>query len=572
MNSTQLTSTRKGYLPDALKITDWNSLEPFFKELQEREVNSLPELMQWMYDRSELDTLVSEEFRWRYVNVTRNTDDKEANELLDYFYEHLEPKLKAAAFGLNKKLVESPFIGQVDKSRYGIYLRNVQTQIDIYRDENLPLFREMNSLEKQYANITGNMEIVHDGQTLTMPQAHKLLKDPNRELRETIYRKISEVRLEEAQKLDDLFDKLLKLRHQVAVNCGFDNYRDYKFVSMGRHDYSADDCLAFHQSVEEEIVPLAALLQEEHRQELGVEDMRPWDLEAEAPGNKPLQPFEAAADLIANSITALGKVDEGFGTLLANMDKRGFLDLESRKGKAPGGYNMTMPKTGLPFIFMNAAGTDRDLKTMVHEAGHAVHSLLSHPLEVLGLKQYPSEVAELASMSMELFTMADWGVFYDSEEELVRSKQNQLKGIIKILPWIATIDAFQHWLYTHPGRTQAERKAAWLQTMDRFSGGGVNWQGLEDAKAYSWQKQLHLYEVPFYYIEYGFAQLGAVAMWRQYLSHPVQAISNYKEALKLGYTKSIPEIYQTAGIEFRFDREYISNLAVFLKGEYEKLQ
>lgn len=572
MSNTATPQATNGYLPEDFKVTDWNTLEPYFKELQDRPVNSLQELMQWMYDRSELDTLIGEEFRWRYVNVTRNTDDKEANELLDYFYEHLEPKLKAASFGLNKKLVESPFVEQVDQTRYGIYLRDVQTQIDIYREENLPLFKEMNSLEKQYAQITGNMEIEHDGQTLTMPQAAKLLKDPNRAVRETIYKKITEVRQKDAQKLDDLFDRLLELRHQVAVNCGFDNYRDYKFVAMGRHDYSVEDCLAFHKSVEEEIVPLATQLQEEHRQEIGVDELRPWDLDAEAPGKTPLQPFNDASDLIANSVKTLAAVDTGFGDLLKDMDQRGFLDLESRKGKAPGGYNMSMPKTGLPFIFMNAAGTDRDLKTMVHEAGHAVHSLLSHPLEVLGLKKYPSEVAELASMSMELFTMAGWGVFYDSEEELTRSKQNQLKGIIKILPWIATIDAFQHWLYTHPGHSQDERKAAWLEVSGRFKSGAVNWEGLEDARAYGWQKQLHLYEVPFYYVEYGFAQLGAVAMWRQYLKDPVQAINNYKEALKLGYTKSIPEIYQTAGIAFRFDQEYISDLAAFLKGEYEKLQ
>lgn len=560
--------TTTSLVPDGLQVTDWASVQQYYNDLLKRDIDSLDSLKQWLKDLSDIDTVVSEDFRWRYVNMTRDTTDKEVSDRLQEFYEEIDPNLKTISFKLNTKLIVCPFTKQLD-DKYAIYLRSAQKQVDLFREENLPLFKEMSLLEKKYAGIIGAMSIEHDGKTLTIAQAGKLLKSSDRELRETIYRKVNDRRKQDADELENLFDELLKLRHQVALNCGFNNYRDYKFVAMGRFDYTVADCEDFHKSVAEVIVPLVAKIEEEKRQKLGLDVLKPWDTEADADPNSSLAPFSNSEELVSRSIETLAKVKPLFGEVLKDMDQAGLLDLESRAGKAPGGYNMTLPKTGLPFIFMNAAGTDRDVKTMVHEAGHAVHSYLSRDLEILGFKRYPSEVAELASMSMELFTMPYWDSFYPDAGDLQRAQKDQLKGIIGTLPWIANIDKFQHWLYTNPGHTRQQRTDAWLRIYKEFHTDNIDWSGEESVLEILWHKQLHIFEVPFYYIEYGFAQLGAVAMWQQYQADATKAIVNYSAALELGYTQSIPAIYEKAGIEFKFDNAYISSLMDTLWTAYE---
>ncbi len=559
------------FVPADFTITDWAGLEPYYQELLDRPINNVGMLQQWLADRSEIDSIVSEEFRWRYINMTRDTRDTEASEKLQFYYKEIDPKLNATNFELNKKLVASPFINELDPQQYFIYLRNVRKQIDLYREENLPLFKELKLKENEYAAITGNLEIEHDGKKLTLQQANTYLKNPDRNVRETVYRKVSECRMAVKQRLEDLFDELLQLRHRIALNAGFGNYRDYKFASMGRFDYTPADCEAFHHSVEEVVTPIVAGLIQDRKQKLGVDPLKPWDLDVDTTGRPALKPYQNGTELATKTLEVLDSVDHYFAECLQKMRERGYLDLDSRSGKAPGGYNMTLPETGSAFIFMNSAGTDRDVKTMVHEAGHAVHSFLSHQQELVYFRQYPSEVAELASMSMELFTMPHWSIFYSDSEELKLSQKLQLEGIIKVLPWIAIIDKFQHWIYTHPGHTQQQRKEVWASIYREFhQGDPTDWNGLEEKLAHLWHKQLHLFEVPFYYIEYGMAQLGAVAMWRQMLQRGPEAINNYKEALTLGYTRSIGDIYRTAGIEFRFDKEYINELMAFLMAEYEQ--
>lgn len=570
ISSNPVNGEQKSLVPADLQVTDWASVEKYYTDLLDRDINSLDELKQWLKDLSDIDTVVSEDFRWRYVHMTCDTANKEISDKLQQFYEEIDPQLKTVSFKLNSKLIACPFTKELDE-RYAIYLRSAQKQVDLFRQDNLPLFKEMSLLEKKYAGIIGAMSIEHDGKTLTLAQAGKLLKSSDRALRETIFKTVNERRLQDAEELEALFDKLLELRHQVALNCGFDNYRDYKFVAMGRFDYSVADCEDFHKSVAEVIVPLVAKIEKEKCEKLGLDVLKPWDTEADPDPNSSLNPFNTSEELISRSIASLSKVDPLFGEVVNSMNDKGMLDLESRAGKAPGGYNMTMPKTGLPFIFMNAAGTDRDVKTMVHEAGHAVHSYLSRDLDILGFKRYPSEVAELASMSMELFTMPYWDSFYPEAKDLERAQRDQLKGIIGILPWIANIDKFQHWIYTNPGHSRQQRKDAWVRIYKEFhTDGGVDWSGNEQYLDILWHKQLHIFEVPFYYIEYGFAQLGAVAMWQQYMADPSAAVSNYSKALELGYTASIPDIYKKAGIEFKFDNAYISSLMTTLWDAYTK--
>jgi oligoendopeptidase F len=361
------------------------------------------------------------------------------------------------------------------------------------------------------------------------------------------------------------------LRHQIAQNANFENYRDYKFKALGRFDYTVEDCYNFHQSIASIICPINKELDELRKSEMGLDELRPWDTQVDPKERSPLTPFEGADELVEKSIHSLKKVNPFFSQCISTMNKMGHLDLDSRDGKRPGGYNMPLPITGAPFIFMNAAGTVKDVCTMVHESGHAVHSFLTHNLKLNSNKSVPSEVAELAAMTMELLTMDAWDVFFDNEEDLRRAKIWQLKKIINILPWIAAIDKFQHWLYTHPNHTAEERRKEWLSIHQEFGSPVVNWEGFEDYRANLWHRQLHIYEVPFYYIEYGFAQLGALAIWKNYKENPEQTVQQYINALELGYTKPIGEIYKMAGIAFNFSSEYVSELGAFVKKELSAL-
>lgn len=556
---------KRSFLPENYQLTDWASLEPYLEDLKNRTLDSKEALDQWMRDVSEVEAVIGEDAAWRQIKMTLDTTDKAVEEAFTYFCMEIEPKMKPYFFALNKKLLDCPYTQELDKTVYYPYLRSVKNAVELYREENVPLEAEMSVLAQQYGVISGKMTIEQEGKEYTLQQAAKFLQQSDRQLRETIFRKIAERRMQDIDELNELFNKLLALRQQVAKNAGFDNYRDYKFRALGRFDYTPEDCFAFHDAVREHILPLNAMLSEHRRKRLGLDKMRPWDSSAEPVGTEPLQPFETGVELSDKSVQVFGRLGDYFQRCLQTMTEMQRLDLESRKGKAPGGYNCPLPETGVPFIFMNAAGTIGDLITMMHEGGHAVHSFLSHELPLSSLKEYPMEIAELASMSMELFSMEHWDVFFSDKNELQRAQVEELERVISVLPWIATIDKFQHWLYTHPGHTNEERTAEWLKIMDEFSTHQTDWSGFEDYRAVFWQKQLHLYEVPFYYIEYGIAQLGAIAMWRQYRGNKQQALENYKKALAQGYTKTLPQLYETAGIQFNFSPAYVAELGQFVK-------
>ena len=559
-----LVQKERKFLPVDFKISNWESVQPYFDELKNRAIENKEQLMAWLDNISELEAVISEDACWRQIKMTCDTTNKELEEAFIYFCMEIEPKMKPYGFELNKKLLECPYTKELDNNLFFPYLRSVDNAAKLYREENVPLQAEMSVLAQQYGAISGAMSVEVDGKEYTMQQAIKFLHSPDRSLRETVFSKMAARRLQEKDKLNELFDKLLALRQQIAVNAGFENYRDYKFRELGRFDYTIADCFAFHEAVREHILPLQAMLMRHKQKKLGVTTMRPWDSEAEPVGTEPLHPFTDGKELNAKAMEVFSRLQPFFSGCLETMQQMNRLDLDSRKGKAPGGYNCPLAETGVPFIFMNAAGTMGDVITMMHEGGHAVHSFLSHPLELSAFKEYPMEIAELASMSMELFSMEHWDVFFDNENELQRAQLEEMERVITVLPWIATIDKYQHWLYTHPGHSVAEREAAWLAILNEYSTGITDWSGLDEYRASFWQKQLHLYEVPFYYIEYGIAQLGALAMWRQYRLNKEQALENYMNALSMGYTKTLKELYTTAGIKFDFSPAYIKELADFV--------
>ncbi len=569
--SADIQKLKHSFLPEHFSLTDWATLEPYFIQLQNREINSSEDLEQWLKDMSEMEAFISEDACWRQVRMTCDTENKTLEEAFNFFFMEIQPKIQPYADILNKKLVECPFTKGLDQEKYFTYLRSVRKSIDLFREANIPLQSESAVLQQQYGTIAGKMMIEQDGQEYTLQQAGKFLESEDRNIRETVYKKISERRLVDKEPLNELFSKLVALRHQVALNAGFSNYRDYKFAEMGRFDYTPASCFQFHEAVKKEVVPLVNQIYQEQQQRLGLDTMRPWDTEAEPAGIEPLRPFTDGRDLLDKSIKCLDALNPFFGDCLRKMDALNHLDLDSRKGKAPGGYNMPLAESGAPFIFMNAASQMSDLTTMVHEGGHAIHSFLAHGLELTGFKEYPTEMAEVASMAMELFTMDHWDVFFDNEEEMKRAKRHQLERVITIFPWIATIDKFQHWVYENPNHTVEERKENWLRILNEFATTAIDYSGLEAFRSYNWQRQLHLFEVPFYYIEYGIAQLGAIGMWKQYRDNPEKALENYMKGLSLGGTKTLPELYAAAGIDFDFSPEKISELMIFVKNELEKL-
>ena len=569
--SADIQKLKHSFLPEHFSLTDWATLEPYFIQLRDREINSGQDLEQWLKDMSEMEAFISEDACWRQVRMTCDTENKTLEEAFNFFFMEIQPKIQPYADILNKKLVECPFTKELDQEKYFTYLRSVKKSIDLFREANIPLQAEAAVLQQQYGTIAGKMMIEQDGQEYTLQQAGKFLESEDRNIRETVYKKIAERRLVDKEPLNELFSKLIALRHQVALNAGFSNYRDYKFAEMGRFDYTPASCFQFHEAVKKEVLPLVDKIYQEQQQRLDLDNMRPWDTEAEPAGIEPLRPFTDGRDLLDKSIKCLDALNPFFGDCLRKMDELNHLDLDSRKGKAPGGYNMPLAESGAPFIFMNAASQMSDLTTMVHEGGHAIHSFLAHELELTGFKEYPTEMAEVASMSMELFTMDHWDVFFDNEEEMKRAKRHQLERVITIFPWIATIDKFQHWVYENPGHTIEERKENWLRILSEFATSAIDYSGLEAFRSYNWQRQLHLFEVPFYYIEYGIAQLGAIGMWKQYRDNPEKALENYMKGLSLGGTKTLPALYAAAGIEFDFSPEKISELMIFVKNELEKL-
>lgn len=572
MSAIALPSSReRKFLPEEFKLTVWSKIKPYYDDLLKRPIHSVEHLEQWILDRSELEAFVSESFSWRYINITVDSSNEQATELYEYAVQELLPKIISYENTLNNKLVDSPFLDQLEPEQYFIHVRGIRNSVELFREENIPLSTEVQLKSKDYGKIFSEMTIGLNGKQMTLQKAGTLLEEVDRECREAVFHKINRRILQDTEQLENLFSQLLTKRHQMAQNAGFDNFRDFKFRTLGRFDYTAEDCYDFHDSIVHEVIPLVNELNRYRKEKLGLRQLRPWDLNVDTSGKAPLRPFENVNELVDKTIICLSKVHPYFGNAISIMKEMGHLDLESRTGKRPGGYNMPLHFSGVPFIFMNATNSLSDMRTLMHESGHAVHSFLMRDYKLNSVKRVPSEVAELAAMTMELLTMDHWEVFFKDKKELRRAKISQLENVLKVLPWVATVDKFQHWIYSHPDHDKETRKEKWIEIFTEFNSETVDRSGLEEYSEYLWHKQLHIFEVPFYYIEYGMAQLGAIAIWKQYREHPQRAIQNYINALKLGYTHTVGDIYKAAGISFNFSRSYVGELCAFVKSELEVL-
>lgn len=566
------TRAKRPFIGEEFDLKKWDDVQPFFENLKNREINSLEDLKQWFSDRSEIESYLSENFAWRYIRQTCDTANTGLINALQFFITEIQPKLAEYGNALDKKVVDNPFLDELTAPGFAITLRGMKKAIEIFREENIPVITEMQTEERKYGAIAGAMTVTLDGEEMTLQRAADRLQSTDRSVREEAWRAIAGRRYEDHGKLDDLLNKLVTLRDTVGRNAGFSNYRDYMFAAMGRFDYTPQDCFNFHGSVKKAVVPILNEMAAERKAALQVDALRPWDTKVDPKGLPPLKPFETGEELLDKTIRAFSRLDPFLGDCLRIMKTMKHLDLESRKGKAPGGYNYPLDEIGVPFIFMNATSNLRDMVTLLHEGGHAVHSLVTRDLALNSFKHTPSEVAELASMSMELITMDFWDEFFDNEEDLKRAKITHLESIIETLPWVATVDKFQHWMYENPQHTPEQRTEAWVRIYEEFTDTVMDWSALENFKKYLWQRQLHIYEVPFYYIEYGIAQLGAIGVWKNYRENPAAGLKGYLDALKLGYTATIGEIYQAANIPFDFSERHIAELMQFVRDELAVLK
>ncbi len=559
------------FLPANIPWGDWSGIAPMFDELERRgnAASTVAALESWLLDWGEVRSAFSEEGSLRQIAMTCRTDDPEAERAYLHFVEQIEPMLKPRQFALEKIYLANPLRAQLPAGRYDVFDRQTAVHVALYRDENVPLETEEARIGQQYQKLAGSLTVHFRGEERTLVQMGRLLEEPERPLRQEAWELVARRRLESKADFEKQFDDLVSLRQQIAANAGFSNYRDYVFKERGRFDYTPDDCLAFHDAIEREIVPVLRVLQSERRKQMGLDRLRPWDLAVDPMGRQPLRPFDKVEEMVARTRSIFDRLDPDLSRQFAEMDRLKLLDLDNRKGKAPGGYQSTLSEARMPFIFMNAVGQQRDVETILHEAGHAFHTYATQGEDFFAYRDAPIEFCEVASMSMELLGGEYMDAFY-APPELKRARRDHLEGIVETFPWIATVDAFQHWVYTHPGHTGAERAAAWNGLIERF-GGDVDWSGWESARAHMWHRQLHVFLYPFYYIEYGIAQIGALQVWLNSRRDRRAALEAYKAGLALGGSRPLPELFARAGCRFSLDRETLKPLAELLRNELEAL-
>ena len=556
------------FVPERIDLGDWNQVAPLFDKLESAAAAPTPaELERWLLDGGELTAALDEESSRRYIAMTCHTDNPEAEKAYLHFVEEIDPRVKPRQFKLARLYLEHPVRVGLERERYFVFDRSAQVQADLFRPENVPLETEEAKLSQQYQKLIGSLTVNFRGEERTLVQMGRYLEETDRPLRQEAWELTARRRLQEAGRIEDVFEQLLKLREKIAANAGFPNYLQYAFKWRGRFDYTPEDCRQFHESIEKEVMPVLRQLQGRRREKLGLNTLRPWDLSVDPSNQPPLRPFEKVESLVANTQEIFTQLDGGLARDFRLMHEKHLLDLENRKGKAPGGYQSTLAESRLPFIFMNAVGIQRDVETILHEAGHAFHALAAREEDLYSYRSAPIEFCEVASMSMELLGNEFLEKFY-APDEARRARRQHLEHVVDIFPWIATVDAFQHWIYSHPGHARAERQRAWLELMDRF-GGDVDWSGHESVRANLWHRQLHIFLHPFYYVEYGIAQLGALQVWCNAKKDKARALQDYHRGLALGGSRPLPELFAAAGCRFDFSRQTVQPLVQMLQSQLD---
>ena len=553
------------FVPASFNPADWSQIKPLTDELLARDIPSPAALEAWLADLSELSAAVEEYGSRKYIDKSCHTDDAAIEKAYMQFIEEIDPQLKPVFFALQKKFLDSPHRSRLTDRRYTILAKKWQADVDVFRPENVGIETDITKLVTEYDKISGAMLVDFQGKQYTLQQLARFQEQTDRGVRQAAFETGAKRRMVDREAIETIYDKLLPMRQTAAKNAGFGNYRDFIWKAYKRFDYTPADCEKFGDAIEQSIVPLVRQLDQQRKADLGVDTLRPWDSSVDPRNLPPLQPFDASSPAgIDGFVSKTREVFQRLSPALAeefeSLRTHGNLDLGSRAGKQPGGYLCPLEESKQTFIFMNSAGAQRDVETLLHEGGHAFHFLAAAQTEPLTfLRNAPMEFCEVASMAMEALGSEHFDVFYDKPEDAQRARRVYLEGIVRFFPWMTTVDLFQHWIYTHPGHTRAERTKHWLSLLDRF-GGDIDWTGYEDIRESSWQRQLHLFHSPFYYIEYGIAQIGALQVWMKAKSDPQRALQNYRAALKLGGTRPLPELFSAAGLRFDFSAATIEPL------------
>lgn len=547
------------FLEPDTNLGDWNAIEPYFRKLLDAPVETLEQLQTWLDNLSELSAAIGQESSLRYIRMTCNTDDSSLEAAYLHYVQEILPRSEPLFFELNNKFLQSPALNELSAERFDVYIRNRRNEVELFRQENIELQTEDDTLAQQYQKLCGEQTAEFDGQEKTIPQITKYLEETDREKRQAAWQTAVTRQLADREQMESIFDRMLELRHTMAVNAGFANYVEYQFRRLGRFDYTPDSCREFHSAVEKVIRPIRQKLLKRRKEQMGLDELHPWDLQVDPLGRSPLRPFSNSDELVEGTDRIFGAVDPSFQTDFNVLRENGLLDLQSRKGKAPGGYQSTLDEVRLPFIFMNATGRNQDLFTLLHEGGHAFHALAYRQEPLHSYRNAPIEFCEVASMGMEMMACENLKAFYP-DAEAMRARETHLEDTIMLLPWIMRVDAFQHWLYQHPGHTREERAMEWRNLETRF-GDDLQWPILEEWRECSWITKLHFFCVPLYYIEYGIAQLGALQLWVRYRKNPADAIARYRAALALGNSRKLPELFSAAGLSFQFNEEMLRPLA-----------
>lgn len=560
MNKPWLSPFPRRFVATGLSVEKWEDIAPYYDKLDSRPVGAKDQLENWLTDLSELKSVTEEFVTRRYIAMTCQTDDTAKKEAYLYCVREVEPKITEWDDRLLRKYLSSPARGELDKGYFARMDRMFRTAVELFDERNIPVQIKLSELSQSYQETMGAMTVVFDGKELTLQQASVFLREPDRDLRRRAFLSTTERRMRDREKLDGLFDHMLDLRSKFAGNLNLPTYMEYCFKNKLR-DYTPEDCLEFHNAIEKTAVPLAREINKRRAQEMGVNAIKPWDTVCDPKGRPPLKPFTKAEELFNGVTSVFAGVDSRLGEMFGSI---GFsMDLDSRKGKAPGGYQTTLEEARIPFIFTNAVGLQDDVNTLLHEGGHAFHTLQSRINPHVWYRHAPMEFSEVASMSMELAGGDFLSPFYKTAEEKLRAKRERLESVVSIFPWVAQVDAFQFWIYTHPGHTSKERDRAWLELSERFST-GVDWADTpEGARESSWHRQLHIFEVPFYYIEYAIAQMGALQIYQRFKIDPKAAIEGYLSALSVGGGKPVDELFSSAGIKFDFSERLLGELMDF---------
>ena len=559
---------QRNFIPADFNPADTESLRESVDLLLARAVDTPDELEDFLRDWSELTGVVEAEKARRYIAKTCDTVDETIRDRFLSYEREVVPLYSQLNDSLDRKYLASPARDSLP-ARYGIFDRKLKTKAELFREENIPLETEETELYTKYMEIQGVITVELDGETLTAQQCSALLEKPDRELRERAFRKLAVRRLQDSDKIEELFDQMLAIRHQVALNAGFDNYRDYRFQQLCRFAYGPAQCADFHSAVEEIIVPAVADLTRRRIEKLGIDSLRPWDRVVSPFGRPPCTPFATEKEYIEKTQTLFRAVDPVFEKEFDILDRNGLLDLMSRPGKAPGGYMYSIEDMRLPFIFFNAVGTHSDIQTLLHEGGHAFHTIATRGEPLGDYRSAPMEFCEVASMSMELFGLERIDAIYDSQDAR-EAKYLQFESIVDLFGWVATIDAFQHWLYTHPGHSRDERREKWIDLAGRFAP-HIDWGDMDDYFAYLWHRQGHLFHAPFYYIEYAIAQIGALQAWLLEREDHDGMVRAYQAALALGGSQGLPDLFETAGLRFAMGRDILNEIIPAVMKRIEEL-